>query len=318
MDHQLLLYQPIDPALRPLLDPEYVAFHERYMQYVVPDEMLAWDGSARTLSSIPYGGSTPVKVGRMVDIKLEHCSVRVFVPMLKPSYKDTKLPALLWLHGGNWATGDLSSENDFCTQICQTSQCVVVTVDYRLAPENPYPALAEDAIEAFQWLFKHAVPQFGIDADRVAVGGHSTGANLAAAAVLEAACLFPSLKPCLQLLILPVIDNTALPGQGWTSNLNAPWMTPSRLLYFRAMYLQGNHRREDWQISPHLAQSKILKRAPRAWIAVAQFDLLAAEGMKYAQVLKAAKVNAEVKMYEGSTHSLFELNGMSQGGADVC
>lgn len=103
-----------------------------------------------------------------------------------------RVSRLTSFYSGNWATGDLSSENDFCTQICQSmefffcskceprlilgkaSQCVVVTVDYRLAPENPYPALAEDAIEAFQWLFKHAVPQFGIDADRVAVGGHST------------------------------------------------------------------------------------------------------------------------------------------------
>jgi hypothetical protein len=97
---QLFAYQPIDPSLRPLLDPEYVAFHEAFMQYEVPDEMKLWDGSARTQSFVPYGGSATVKVGRVVDVTLEHCTVRVFVPISKPGEKDTKHPALLWFHGG--------------------------------------------------------------------------------------------------------------------------------------------------------------------------------------------------------------------------
>jgi hypothetical protein len=97
---QLLVYQPIDPSLRPLLDPEYVAYHETFMQYVVPDEMKTWDGSARTLSHVPYGGSAPVKVGQVVDVKLENCSVRVFVPIPNPRNKNVKHPALLWFHGG--------------------------------------------------------------------------------------------------------------------------------------------------------------------------------------------------------------------------
>jgi acetyl esterase/lipase len=106
-----------------------------------------------------------------------------------------------------------------------------------------------------------------------------------------------------------VVDNTALPGYGWSSNFNAPWMTPNRLFYYREMYLRGDHRREDWQTSPNLAPKKVLSKAPRAWIAVAEFDLLAAEGVAYAKILQAAGVKAEVKTYFGATHSLFELNG---------
>jgi acetyl esterase/lipase len=89
-------------------------------------------------------------------------------------------------------------------------------------------------------------------------------------------------------------------------------MTPLRLFHYRELYLHGDHRREDWQTSPNLAPKKVLAKAPRTWIAVAEFDLLAAEGMAYATGLQAVGVRAEAKTYQGATHSLFELNGMSR------
>lgn len=92
------LHQPIYPALRPFLDPEYVVFHEIYMQYVVPDHMKVWDGSARTKPSLPPGGSIPVPVRRIQDIRLTNCELRVFVP--DNIMGDEKSPALLWFHGG--------------------------------------------------------------------------------------------------------------------------------------------------------------------------------------------------------------------------
>lgn len=114
------IYQPIHPSLRPLLDPEYVAFHDQWMQFVLPDDLKVWDGTARTHPSLPAGGSTPLKVKSIVDVRLEHCQVRVFTPEIYPGgMVETKLPALLWFHGGGWAIGGLDSENDFCAYICQ-------------------------------------------------------------------------------------------------------------------------------------------------------------------------------------------------------
>lgn len=114
------VFQPIHASLRHLLDPEYVAFHDEYMQHVFPDELKIWDGSARTQPSLPAGGSMPLRVKRIIDVSLEHCRVRVFLPQpYLGAVVEPKLPALLWFHAGGWAIGGLDSENDFCSYICQ-------------------------------------------------------------------------------------------------------------------------------------------------------------------------------------------------------
>ncbi|CAK3929488.1 AB hydrolase superfamily [Lecanosticta acicola] len=316
------IWQPIHPSLRPYLDPEYVAFHDQYMQYVIPDDLKIWDGTARTHPSLPPGGSAPIKVGRIQDISLSpNCRVRVFVP--DDNMGDAKWPALLWFHGGGWAIGGLDSENDFCAYVCQSVKAIVVTVDYRLAPEHPYPAAAEDAVEALQWLIKEATKptSLNIDFNRIAIGGTSAGGNLAAVLILEAACLFRSFKPVMQLLVVPVIDNTAVPGRGWV-NLNAPWLTPARMLWYRNMYLpSGGPRadlsREDWQTSPNLAPKKLLSKCPQTWIAVSQHDLLATEALSFAQQLREVNVRADTKIYEGSTHSILGLNGVLSKGREL-
>lgn len=139
--------------------------------------------------------------------------------------------------------------------------------------------------------------------------------------ILEAACLFRSFKPALQILIVPVIDNTAVPGRGWT-NLNAPWLTPQRMLWYRNMYLPNDSKvrdlaREDWQTSPNLAPKKLHSKCPPTWIAVSQHDLLAAEALSYARQLRDANVRADVKVYQGSTHSLLALNGVLSKGREL-
>lgn len=115
---QLPIYQPLHPSLRSVLDPEYVAFHDQYMQYVIPDDQKIWDGSARTQPSLPPGGSTPLRVGLVRDIQLDNCKLRLFKP--ESSQPVAKYPVLLWFHGGGWAIGGLESDEDFCTYICQS------------------------------------------------------------------------------------------------------------------------------------------------------------------------------------------------------
>lgn len=112
------VHQPLHPSVRPLLDPEYVAFHDEHMQYVVPDDRKPWDGSARTDESLPPGGSALTPVGRTQDFRLPPFAVRAFVPQGEPG--GAGWPALLWFHGGGWAIGGIGHGSDFLTLLCQS------------------------------------------------------------------------------------------------------------------------------------------------------------------------------------------------------
>lgn len=122
--------------------------------------------------------------------------------------------------------------------------------------------------------------------------------------------MFRAFKPIFLLLIVPIIDNNALPGRGWT-NLHAPWLTPARMLWYRDLYIQTDRGREDWQLSPNLAPKKLLAKCPRTWIAVAEHDLLCTEGMLFAQGLRDSGVRVDTIVYQGSTHCILALNGQS-------
>jgi acetyl esterase/lipase len=111
------VHQPLHPSLLVKLDPEYIAFHNKYMQHVPRDESKNWDGSARTTPSLPYGGSALVPVGNTRDIDLGDFSVRVFTPEGKPDADGW--PVFVWFHGGGWAIGGLDDSGDFLTRVCR-------------------------------------------------------------------------------------------------------------------------------------------------------------------------------------------------------
>lgn len=117
-DQHPTVYQPLHPSLRTLLDPEYVAFHDSCVQYLVPDEQMTWTATTRSQLPSLSGGSMPLRVGLIRDVPLENCRVRMFVP--ESSQRVAKYPVLYWLHGGGWATGGVDSENDFLTYLCQS------------------------------------------------------------------------------------------------------------------------------------------------------------------------------------------------------
>ena len=137
------------------------------------------------------------------------------------------------------------------------------------------------------------------------------GGNLAAGLVLSATANLPDFKPVFMLLVVPVINNYAKPGDGWHTNLHAPWLTPARMLWYRNMYFPPDlkHDRAFWLPSPNLALPTLLADCPPTWIAVSEFDLLCVEGIAFAEQLRRYGVEAEVKGYEGCTHSILGLNG---------
>ncbi|QDS73263.1 hypothetical protein FKW77_004678 [Venturia effusa] len=291
------IHQPIHPDIRAKLDPEYVAFHDKYMQYVQRDESKIWDGSARTAPSLPFGGAEMVEVASIQDIELPDFKLRVYVP---ESNQIRSLPCLLWFHGGGWAIGGLNDGKDFCSFVSR--------VGYRLAPEHPYPAAINDAVESLRWVCSAGKDHFNLDLERIAVGGTSAGANLAIVLCLKAAKKL-DIRICFQLLIVPVIDNTAIADGIWDQNHNAPWLTPSRMIWYRRMYMPLESDWKNWDASPNLAPEALLTSMPPTWMAISEQDLLAPEAHLFAVQLRELKVPVTVYEVEGGTHSILALCG---------
>ncbi|KAL1889083.1 hypothetical protein Sste5346_009148 [Sporothrix stenoceras] len=309
------IYQPLHAAVRLLLDPQYVAFHDANMQYVQTDDSKVWDGSARTQPSLPPGTLDVVPVGKTEDIDMPTLDgvttfpVRVFTP--KDAPPPSGYPIFLWCHGGGWAIGGIESENDFCTRVCEGAGVVVCSVGYRLAPEDRFPAAVDDAYAALKYVSsKEGAERIGGDASRVAVGGTSAGANLSCVAALrqiEALGTSP-LKGCL--CIVPVVDNTSTADTVWKTNAEtAPWLTPSRMLWYRRMYMPDTKDWSNWYASPNLAPEELLEKMPPTWMAVSEQDLLAPEGIAFAEKLQGLGVKAELQILRGCTHSILALDG---------
>lgn len=315
------VWQPLHGAVRAKLDPEYVAFHDQYMQYVQPDDLKIWDGSARTKPSLPPGGIPPVPVGSTREFQVGAFQLRAYTPTGECDARGW--PVLIWYHGGGWAIGGLDDNKDFCTFLCQESKCVVVTVDYRLAPEHPFPAAVNDSVDALRWVCS-SPPELGsIDASRIAVGGTSAGANLAIVAALSAvdsSVKLPLTTPSLPnviphplvslLLVVPVVDNTAVAEGVWKRNAEtAPWLTPARMEWYRKLYFVNIEDRSGWDASPNYAPESLLKSLPTTWMAVSDQDILAPEAEAFGEQLTGLGVKMDVVNIEGGTHSILTLGG---------
>lgn len=196
-----------------------------------------------------------------------------------------KLPCLLFLHGGGWVIGNLESHDRLCRRLASGSGLCVVAVDYRLAPEHPFPAALDDAAHALRWIADHA-HAWHIDADRLAVGGDSAGGNLAA--VLALLSRNGELPPLIhQTLIYPVLDLTAGSDSYRRITHGLP-LTAATMHYFINHYTPSAADRLDWRASPLHADS-LAGVAPALVMTVAH-DPLCDEGLAYAKRLDEAGV----------------------------
>jgi len=216
---------------------------------------------------------------------------------------------MVYFHGGGWVFGDLDSHDPLCRELCNLARCVVVSVDYRRAPEDRFPAAVDDSIAAVRYVAEHAA-DFGIDASRLAVGGDSAGGNLATVAALT---LRDQGGPRLafQVLIYPVTD-FAMDAPSYTSIANGYTLTRDRMGYFRELYLRGPQDVGDWRASPLKAQD--LSRLPPALIIAAGHDPLVHEGKAYADRLTAAGVPVTYTCYDGLVHGFASMAGAMDAG----
>jgi acetyl esterase len=210
----------------------------------------------------------------------------------------------VWLHGGGWCVGDLDGFDRVCRSLCNASGAVVVSIDYRLAPEHPYPAAVEDADLAVTWATGHGAAQLGFDPSRVIVGGDSAGGNLAAVAALHAPGALRA-----QMLVYPVVD-AAMDSDSYREFADFSLLTRDAMAFCWRTYLgtDGSQRGAEPDASPLRAAD--LSGAPPAFVAVAGHDVLRDEGVAYARALERAGVPVTLREYADMTHGFLRWGGV--------
>jgi acetyl esterase/lipase len=231
----------------------------------------------------------------------------VFVRLYQPTDRPDTVPALLWIHGGGYVLGSVERDDLLAKHLARVGQCVVASVEYRLAPEHPFPAPVEDCYAALKWLSAQSA-ELGVHTSRIAIGGASAGGGLAAGLALltrdraEVAVAF-------QLLIYPMIDDRTIAPASETAPDTFVWTRANNRMGWRA-YL--GREPGGAEVSPYAAAARAtdLTGLPPAYIPVGDLDLFVDENITYAQRLLAAGVPTELHVYPGAFHG---FNGFVPG-----
>jgi acetyl esterase len=259
------------------------------------------------LAATVQAGARPTRVRAVRDIRIDGHDAPLRARHYQPALAEGegRAPILLYLHGGGFVNGNITTHDEPCRLLCHHGHMHVVSVEYRLAPEHPYPAPIHDAAAALAWVQREA-DALGADPQRVLIGGDSAGANLATVAALDAAA--QDRAPAAQLLIYPALDmastfaSRALFGRGYM-------LTSEDMDAFSRLYL-GDLDATDagWRASPLRATT--LHQAPPALIVTAGFDPLRDEGEAYAERLCANGRQVILRRYSGLVHGFLHMTSI--------
>ncbi|MGG0718592.1 alpha/beta hydrolase [Robertmurraya massiliosenegalensis] len=281
----------LDPQAKFLLE-QMEAMGGAPMHTQTPEE-------ARATTDFSALAGEPEEVAQVENNKipgpLGEIPVRIYVPEGEGPF-----PALVYYHGGGWVIGNLDTVDVPCRMLANRANCVVVSVDYRLAPEHKFPAAAEDSYAAVKWVIDNA-DSINVDANRVAVGGDSAGGNLAAVVALMARDK-GEISLAYQMLIYPV-TNHSYATESYTENADGYLLTKDSMVWFWNHYLNNEEDGQNPYASPLLASD--LSALPPALVLTGEFDPLRDEGEAYAKRLKEAGVQVEATRYEGMIHGFF-------------
>ena len=303
---------PVDPQIQQVIDALTAS------DFGPVHELTPLEARAQYDRMIEARGITPAPVWAVEDRVLSGPGGDLPARVYRPDIGGDVLPAFVYFHGGGHVIGSLDTHDATARNLCNGAGCVVVSVDYRLAPEHKFPAAAEDAFTAVRWCAAHGA-EIGVDPRRIAVGGDSAGGNLAAVAALMARDAGgPAIR--LQILIYPVTDYACDTASYRTYATGYGMLEARSMRWFRDHYLRGEADRLDWQAAP-LHAGDLSDVAP-ALVLTAQCDVLHDEGVAYAQRLREAGVEVEYQDCEGMIHGFFTMapaiDGAVRAQALVC
>jgi acetyl esterase len=288
--------KPIDAALRRFLDEQAAA------DAVMTDDALVGSRRALLVRALESRASIP---GLPNDVDTREVAIRgaLTARLYTPGRAAGPLPGVVYLHGGGWVAGSVATHDPFCRLLSEAAGVIVVSVEYRLAPEHPHPAALEDAIAAVQWAAGNAA-LWGGDASRLALGEDSAGGHLAAVTAnrLCAAPQAPALRALL--LLYPVTDHPSANHPSYTENAAGYGLEANLMRWFWRQYAPGVSA-NDPDVSP-LRLHKV-PPLPPALVATSEYDVLRDEGIAYAQKLQAAGV-AVTHLHAPDMHHNFPVH----------
>ncbi len=280
---------PFDPAVRRLLDEQAAAAkavggpppnmtNEQRVQ-------MARGFMVRALLSRTSIEGLPNQVTTQEVTIAPGLDTRLYLP---PGANEDKQPrpVLVYLHGGGWTVASVTILDPFCRLLCEAADVIIVSVEYRLAPEHPYPAALDDTITATRWAAEHA-QKWGGDPSRLALGGDSAGANLAAVAANQLCARGEASAPRALMLLYPITDHPDAGHPSYEENATGYGLDAALMRWFTQQYA-ANVSPTDPNVWPlHLADVPAL---PATLVATAEYDVLRDEGVAYAEKLRAAGV----------------------------
>jgi len=293
---------PLDAQVKMMLD-QLAALGAPPLAESTPEMARAGMELSATVGRRPR--TPPATTDRRIPGPAGEIPVRIYHPTATG-----RLPMVVFLHGGGFVMGSLATHDPLCQQIAAGVPAVVVSVDYRRAPENKFPAAVDDAEAATRWAAAHA-DELGADPDRVAIAGDSAGGNLAA---VVARRLRDAGGPrlCFQLLAYPATDMTAS-SPSVRENAEGYLLTYADMLWFGEQYLRGPEDTTDPDASPLLVED--LSGLPPALVLTAEFDPLRDEGEAYARRLAEAGVPVRSVRYPGLIHGFLNIDGIVDAAA---
>jgi acetyl esterase/lipase len=261
---------------------------------------------AELRAEVPVVDGPPRPMARVEGLRMSgplgEIPARLYVPLGAPAPPQ---PLLVFFHGGGWVIGDLDTHDGVCRFLAEHAGCRVLSVEYRLAPEHPFPQPLEDAVAAFAWAVEHA-GELGADPDRIAIGGDSAGGNLATAACIQARESGAPM-PAMQLLIYPVTD--AVGGQASRDTFAEGFvLTRADMRYFEDRYVPEGIDGADPRAS--MMRAEDLSGLPPAYVATAGFDPLRDEGETYAGRMREAGVRVVLQRHPSLIHTFANLTAI--------
>ena len=263
-------------------------------------------GFALMDAPLPEGVSVE---SRVIPGPTQPLPVRIY----RPVNASGTLPGLVYFHMGGCVIGDLDTCHAFCGMIASRAQCVVMSVDYRLAPEHKFPAAVDDAVAAYRWACANGA-EIGMDTGRIGVGGDSAGGYLSAV-VAQTMKREGGLQPRVQLLIYPVTDMEAR-GGSMDSCASCYPLTREIMHWFIEHYLNATQEAGDVRASP--MKSDDLSGLAPAIVATAGFDPLRDQGEEYARLLEKAGVPVSYRCYDSLAHAFTAMGGVIPAACTAC